>query len=83
MILLAFVILLILFCVVVLNFILKKNRGYGLYGKHYDEKYYRFEDIVSNIGIILMFLLLCYVILFHEPSKRQFIEAVNHLFKIN
>ena len=75
------IISLLLFTLVVLDLILKHKRGYGLYGKYFDEEYHRVETLIGYSGIIALFLFTCWLILFHEPAREQLLDALRRLIE--
>lgn len=78
--LIAYIISIIMLIAVILDIILKYRRGYGLYGKSFDEEFFKIEKRIDYIGIIFLFIGLTLTILIDEDIKMEVLEYIGQFF---
>ena len=68
------IIALLLFAVMVLDIVLRFKRGFGIWGKHFDEDFWRFENRIDYIIISLIFLFVVFTLTTDTNARNELFE---------
>ncbi len=70
-----------MFSLVIVHLIVRHIRGYGVYGKYYEENHAKIPAWIGNFGIIMLFLFTCFLLIFEESAREELVESLKKIFE--